>query len=239
MQERRKAKAAQATCWFVPARPPAHVYGATDSQNEQDEWIKQGLSAEECQLDLATQMAGGIETSISTIRGILLLLMTSPTIYTRAKQEIRTAIQEGRVSSPVTNTEAKALPYMQALLLEGMRIMPPLTLGFPKRVPAGGDTVSGTFLPAGTDIYQNFGAMLRNPAVFGADADVFRPERLLAADNDAETVAYRCKTIDLCFGHGRFGCLGKALAQIEMNKIFVEVSRKKLCRGAGQRRIAC
>ena len=123
----------------------------------------QGLSSDECQLDLAAQMAAGTETSITIVRGILLLLVTSPTVYMKSKQEIAKAVSDGRVSSPVTNAPATTLPYMQALLLEGTRMMPPLTLGFPKRVPAGGDTVCDTFLPAGTDVYQNFGAMLRNP----------------------------------------------------------------------------
>lgn len=173
---------------------------------------------------MALQIPAGTETSISTIRGIMLLLLTSPPVYARVKQEIATAISAGKISDPMTNEEAKALPYMQAVILEGLRIMPPVTVGFPKRVPAGGDTVCGVFLPAGTDVYQNYITMLKNPAIFGQDANSFRPERLLATDDPA-AVAHMKKTIDLTFGYGRFGCLGKVLAQMEMNKIFVEVSR--------------
>lgn len=189
-----------------------------------DEWIKHGLSAEECQLDMSLQIPAGTETSISSIRGIMLLLLTSPNVYARVKQEIVAAILAGRMSDPITNEEAKALPYTQAVILEGLRIMPPVTVGFPKRVPAGGDTICGVFLPAGTDVYQNYATMLRNPAVFGPDAELFRPERLLATDDPA-AVAHMKKTIDLTFGFGRFSCLGKVLAQIEMNKIFVELLR--------------
>jgi cytochrome P450 len=189
-----------------------------------DEWLKHGLSAEECQTDMSLQVPAGTETSISTIRGIMLLLLTSPPVYARAKQEIAAAISAGQISDPMTNEEAKALPYMQAIVLEGLRIMPPVTVGFPKRVPAGGDTICGVFLPAGTDVHQNYITMLKNPAVFGPDADLFRPERLLATDDPA-AVAHMKKTIDLTFGYGRFGCLGKVLAQMEMNKIFVELLR--------------
>lgn len=63
--------------------------------------------------------------------------------------------------------------------------------------------------------------MLRNTEVFGADAEVFRPERFL--DCDAELRVYRLRAVDLAFGHGRWLCLGKTLAMIELNKIFVEV----------------
>ncbi|KAG9258051.1 cytochrome P450 [Emericellopsis atlantica] len=213
---------------FIEAVASERFREKEESKGQADDilgsWIKQGLSSEECQLDLAAQMAAGTETSITIVRGILLLLVTSPTIYMKAKQEIATAVRDGHVSSPVTNAEATKLPYMQALLWEGTRMMPPLTLGFPKRVPAGGDTVCDTFLPAGTDVYQNFGAMLRNPDVFGDDVDVFRPERFLAL-GDPDAVARMRKTVDLCFGHGRFSCLGKTLAQMELNKIFVQLLR--------------
>lgn len=60
-----------------------------------------------------------------------------------------------------------------------------------------------------------------NTEVFGADAEVFRPERFLECDDKQR--AYMLKTVDLIFGHGRWLCLGKPLAVIELNKIFVEV----------------
>jgi hypothetical protein len=31
--------------------------------------------------------------------------------------------------------------------------------------------------------------------------------------------------LDLIFGYGRWGCLGKNVAWIELNKVFVEVSK--------------
>ena len=65
--------------------------------------------------------------------------------------------------------------------------------------------------------------MLRNKAVFGEDADMFRPERFIEC-HDEDTKARMFKVIDLSFGHGRWMCLGKALAWMELNKVFVEVS---------------
>lgn len=102
-----------------------------------------------------------------------------------------------------------------------MRISPPITTGFPKEVPAGGDVVCGKHLPAGTDVFINFGGMMRRKDVFGDDVDIFRPERFL--DCDQATRARRIKTVDLNFGHGRWLCLGKVFAWMEMHKIFVEV----------------
>ncbi|KAI8946647.1 cytochrome P450 [Xylaria longipes] len=187
-----------------------------------DEWIKHGLSATECQLDLALLVPAGAETSVMMIRGTLLHLMSSPVIYQKVKQEIKDGIAAGRISSPVTNEEAKSLEYMQAVVREGLRIMVPVNFGFPKRVPAPGDTLCGTFLPAGTDVYVNYHSMMRSKEVFGEDADTFRPERFLGS---GPSVAHMIKVVDLAFGNGRFICLGKVLAWLEMNKIFIELLR--------------
>lgn len=100
-------------------------------------------------------------------------------------------------------------------------MVPPATAGFPKKVPEGGDTICGKFVPAGTDVFVNMWSMMRNREVFGEDADIFRPERFLECD--AVKKAELIKNIDLAFGHGRWMCPGKTLAWFELNKIFVEV----------------
>ena len=102
-------------------------------------------------------------------------------------------------------------------------MVPATVIGFSKRVPAGGDTICGKFVPGGTDIMVNHYEMLRNKAVFGEDADMFRPERFIEC-HDEDTKARMFKVIDLSFGHGRWMCLGKVLAWMELNKLFVEVS---------------
>ncbi|KAI8625610.1 cytochrome P450 [Xylariaceae sp. FL1651] len=187
-----------------------------------DEWIKQGLPADECQYDLSLLVPAGAETSVMTIRGTLLLLMSSPVVYAKVKQEIKNGIAVGYISDPITNEEAKNLEYVQALVREGMRLMAPIASGFPKRVPASGDTICGKFIPAGTDVYPNLYCLMRNKDVFGEDAEVFRPERFLGK---GPKIARMVRTVDFSFGSGRFLCLGKALAQIELNKIFVQLLR--------------
>lgn len=128
---------------------------------------------------------------------------------------------------PIPITPHPPLPHLpaltrdQAVIQEGLRMVSPVVMGFPKRVPAGGDTIDGKFVPAGTDVFVNFWSMLRNRDTFGEDADVFRPERFLECDEVKR--AYLAKNVDLAFGHGRWMCPGKTLAWIELNKIFVEV----------------
>ncbi len=41
------------------------------------------------------------------------------------------------------------LPYLNAVIREGLRILPPAADLFPRIVPPGGDVIMGEFLPAG------------------------------------------------------------------------------------------
>lgn len=91
-----------------------------------------------------------------------------------------------------------------------------------KEVPKGGDVLHGKFVPGGTRIAHSTWSILRNTSVFGDDADLFRPERWLKAEPTKR--AQMEKTTELVFGHGRWGCAGKSVAFLELNKIFVEVS---------------
>lgn len=99
---------------------------------------------------------------------------------------------------------------------------PPVVAGFPKKVPPGGDIISGKALPAGTEVHMNIMALMRDQDVFGDDVEIFRPERFIECDE--ATSVKRRKVMDLNFGHGRWLCLGRVMALIEINKIIVEVS---------------
>lgn len=75
-------------------------------------WLNQGLSPADAEADLALLLPAGTDTSITTIRATLLYLMASPSVYQKLKQEITDGIKQGRISSPITNEEAKNLPYL-------------------------------------------------------------------------------------------------------------------------------
>lgn len=92
----------------------------------------------------------------------MLFLTTTPHAYRRLQEEIDQGIAEGRISSPITNAEAKALPYLQAVIHETRRYHP-INIGtFPKVVPPNGDTLAGQFVPGGTKIAVNQRGLLRN-----------------------------------------------------------------------------
>lgn len=111
---------------------------------------------------------------------------------------------------------------MQAIVYEGLRIRAPATGLYPKTVPPQGDTIDGKFIPGGTAIGMNAPAMLKSTAVFGADADLFRPERFLDDEDDAKRTGME-RDVEMAFGYGRYMCAGKPVAFMELFKTFFEV----------------
>ena len=89
-------------------------------------------------------------------------------------------------------------------------------------MPPEGEMLLGKYVPGGTDIYINSWSMLRNPSIFGEKVDIFHPDRFLGLDKSKQTL--RTKTVELVFGYGRWRCVGKDIAFMELSKVFVEVS---------------
>jgi cytochrome P450 len=101
---------------------------------------------------------------------------------------------------------------------------PPTTGLGSKQVPPGGDEVCGFTVPGGTQIAHNFFGLARLKSLWGDDADSFRPERWLEAEGDVEQLKAMSAALDLDFGSGKYQCLGKPIALMELNKVFAEVS---------------
>jgi cytochrome P450 len=91
-----------------------------------------------------------------------------------------------------------------------------------KVVPPEGDTIYGQFVPGGTQIGYCAWGLHRNREIFGEDAEIFRPERWLEVDE--EKLHSMNRVNDFVFGGGKYACLGKPIAWIEISKAIAEVS---------------
>ncbi|EKD12716.1 uncharacterized protein L3040_006865 [Drepanopeziza brunnea f. sp. 'multigermtubi'] len=198
--------------------------GAESKRDMMASFMRHGLTQDELAGESLLNVIGGSDTVAATIRVVMLHLMSVPSIYRRLQAEMDDAIAEGRISSPIHNREARQLPYLQAVIQEGLRIMPPATGLFSKQVPAGGDVINGIFVPGGTQISSCAFGIHHSTKIFGGDADLFRPERWLEAEGDV--LARMLSTEELIFHSGGFQCLGKPVALMELNKIFVELLRR-------------
>lgn len=191
-----------------------------------DSFIRHGLKEDELVSESLLQILAGSDTTATAIRATMLFLIANPSTFRTLQNEIDAAVKAGQVSSPLIKaSEAQKLPYLQAVIKEGMRIWPPVTGLISKVVPPEGDIVEvdgkKMFLPGGTNVGYCAWGVHHDRDVFGEDADVFRPERWLAPEG--ERLARMQRTAELIWGYGKYQCLGKNVAMIELNKVFFEV----------------
>ncbi|KAK4545870.1 hypothetical protein LTR36_002434 [Oleoguttula mirabilis] len=199
-------------------------------QDMLNSFISRGLTQGELESETLTQITAGSDSTASALRITLHFICTSPPIQERLLAEARAGIEAGLISRPVIkDTEARQLPYLQACIKEGLRIYPPVTGLMAKMVPDGGAKieVNGVekFAPSGTQVGWNSWGMMHDPEIFGTDAEIFRPERWLQRDGsekERDRIVKMTETVSLCFGYGRFGCLGRGVATMELNKAIIE-----------------
>ena len=101
----------------------------------------------------------------------------------KLQKELDEALGVVNSDDPVTTfAQMKHLPYLEAVINEGMRIHATSGIGLPRVVPEGGLTVCGKSFPGGTIVSVPTYTVHRDPDVWGADADIFRPERWFERD---------------------------------------------------------
>jgi cytochrome P450 len=132
--------------------------------------------------------------------------VTNPRVYDTLRAEIRGAVARGQVSTPIQDTEAKQLVYLQACVMEGLRKHPPLSQLRERVVPPEGDTLGRFHLPGGTFVGLNAWGVQLNKAVYGEDAELYHSKRWLT--DDAYKLQAMYQTHSLIFGHGSTKCLG-------------------------------
>ena len=91
-------------------------------------------------------IVGGSETTATTLTGIFNHLSRNERILQRLCTEIRTQFKK---ETDITIDHIHHLPYLEAVLNEGLRMCNPIPGGLPRVVPEGGDTYAGVYLPGG------------------------------------------------------------------------------------------
>lgn len=92
----------------------------------------------------SNSIAGG-ETVASFLAAVTYYLLSTPEAYKRVRDEIRGRYRD---ISEIDSTSALQLPYLQAVITEGLRIYPPGSQGFPRVTPPEeGIMVNGSYVP--------------------------------------------------------------------------------------------
>lgn len=111
------------------------------------------MSRDEILSSFSFVIVGGAETSATTMTGMFnhLAMPQNKAVLNRLIGEIRSAyITEDEIT--VESITRAKLPYLDAVIYEGLRICHPVPSGLPRMVPPGGDEYAGIWLPGGVSI---------------------------------------------------------------------------------------
>lgn len=161
----------------------------------------------------------GADTTGTALGCTIRYLLTNPDALQKARAEIDAADAAGKLSKPITYEECRvSLPYFGACIKESLRLNPPAPNLFGRVVPKGGKRIGKEHIPAGVEITSNAYIMQRDPALYGHDAEAYRPERWLESPQ-----ANEMDSSMFVFGMGPRVCIGKDIALLELSKLLPEV----------------
>ena len=107
---------------------------------------EKGMSVPEIEATLRVLVVAGSETTATALSGMIRNLLRNPDTMKHVIKEIRNSF---RHASEITAERVSELEYLGAVIEEGLRLCPPVALGMPRLVLAGGAEISGHWLPGG------------------------------------------------------------------------------------------
>ncbi|XP_051535653.1 cytochrome P450 2M1-like [Myxocyprinus asiaticus] len=157
--------------------------------------------------------SAGTETTSSTLRHALLLMMKHPSVQGRVQKELDEVVGQERW---VSIEDRQNLPYTDAVIHEVQRSMDLAPIAVPHMMMCDTE-FNGYVIPKGTTVYPLLSSVLTDPNLW-KNPHCFDPENFLDANgrfkkNDAFVV----------FGMGKRACLGEALARIELFFFFTSL----------------
>lgn len=166
--------------------------------------------------------AAGHETSANALGWIAYLLEKHPKEVALAAAEIKHVLADRRPSFD----DLKQLPYLTAIIEEGMRLFPPAWIT--DRVALADDDYKGYAIPKDT-VVAPYIYGLHHREDYYPDAEKFIPQRMLA-----EFKKERHPYAFIPFGGGPRLCIGLHFAMMEMQLVLIHLLRNYQLSSAGQ-----
>ena len=154
-------------------------------------------------------LAGGTETSSTTLLWAMAELMRNPSVMSRAQDEVRAAFMGQK---EITEEGLGELSYLQCIIKETLRLHTPGPLSVPRECREQ-CRILGYDVPKGTTVLVNAWAICRDPECWD-DPEAFLPERFVGSDRDFKGNSFEF----IPFGAGRRICPGMlfGLATIQL-----------------------
>jgi cytochrome P450 len=87
-------------------------------------------------------MVAGTETTATLLSGLTFYLLQNPATLQKLINEIRALRRE-----ELSLEHLSRLPYLNACFEEGLRLYPPVPIGFPREIAQGGNVICGEWVP--------------------------------------------------------------------------------------------
>ncbi|KAF5230818.1 hypothetical protein FANTH_13669 [Fusarium anthophilum] len=160
------------------------------------------ISFEELTSNAFILIIAGSETTATLMSAATYFLATHPECLAKLKDEVRSAFQS---EDQIDMISVQELKYLSAVLDESLRLYPPAPGPSPRVISEGGDTISGNFIPEGTNVDIWHWVLYHDPNHF-AMVEEFHPERWLGDD---PRFALDAKHVFQPFSLGPRNCIGK------------------------------
>ncbi|XP_074862838.1 cholesterol side-chain cleavage enzyme, mitochondrial [Carettochelys insculpta] len=171
--------------------------------------LQNKLPIEDIKASVTEMMAGGVDTTSTTLQWAMYELARSPVVQEQVRAEIFAARQaaQGDLLKML-----KALRLLKATIKETLRLHPVAVTV--QRYTTQEIILQNYFIPANTLVQVGIHAMGRDPNFFNKP-ELFDPERWLKMDS----TYFR----GLGFGFGPRQCLGRRIAELEMQLFLVHM----------------
>ncbi|KAK0120349.1 hypothetical protein ONS95_011752 [Cadophora gregata] len=175
--------------------------------NGRDPKTGEGLTEESILNNMITFLIAGHETTSGMLSFLFYYLLKNPAAYQAAQRQVDEVVGRG----PITVDHMSKLPYIEACLRETLRLTPTAPAFTLQPLPDSPDEyiiLGGKYqVKKGQSIIALLGSIHRDPAVFGSDAEAFKPERML--DEEFSKLPNNSWKP---FGNGMRGCIGRPFA---------------------------
>ncbi|OQV06221.1 hypothetical protein CLAIMM_10824 isoform 2 [Cladophialophora immunda] len=168
-----------------------------------------------------TPLFAGGESVAAIVTAVVYFLGQQPSIAANLHAEL----QSSGLQMPPLWVEVQKLTYLDAVIHETFRCFPLGAALSRREIPPGREFIldDGRRVPAGTAVAILGGATHFNKDVYGADAQLFRPERWLMEPTESpDAYAKRLRWMsraDLTWGAGDRACMGRNIARCEIYKL--------------------
>ncbi|KAM4771244.1 cytochrome P450 2K6-like [Rhinophrynus dorsalis] len=159
--------------------------------------------------------SAGTETTATTLRWSLLLMMQYPEIQEKVQEEISRVIG----SAQPTYNDRTRMPYTNAVIHEIQRFADILPLGIPHETTKD-VFFKGYYIPKGTYIITLLTSVLKDKTQFSKPVE-FNPNHFLDSDGN-----FLKKDAFMPFSAGRRICAGEILARMELFIFFTSLLQK-------------